>query len=299
MTRPVPVVSDIGHLAVRVRDVEAAVREATELIGLRVAQRDGDSVLLTHGIEHHSLRYIEAGVDAVDHVGFRAAGPEALSEIRDRVSRARLTVVSEDPLSPGVLDGFAFVAHDGFTYEVYSAMEQRPAPAAVGGVGPVRLGHVTFNVPDPAASRDVLLDLLDFRVTDVLDGIGSFLRCNVDHHAVGMLNGTGVLHHHAWEVQSIADLGRLGDLLEERGRSLVWGPVRHGAGRNIAAYYTDAAGAVVELYCDMERIYDEEGFVPRTWPTDDHRWYSLWAPLRPPASEFRQYGLGPAAHTGG
>lgn len=292
-----PVVSSLGHLAVRVRDVDTAVEEATNLIGLRVASRTADSVFLTHGSAHHSLVFIEGRTDALDHICFEASDAAGLKEVRERVVRAGLPIVSDSPLEAGSADGFAFVAHDGFTYEVCTGVESIEPPAPTPGVGPTRLGHVTFNVPDPEASRQRLLDLLDFRVTDFVDGLGAFLRCSVDHHTVGVLDGDGKMHHHAWEVTTIADLARLADLLQERGRQLAWGPVRHGAGHNIAAYFIDSTGAVVEMYCDMERIYNEDSFQPRTWTRDNDRWFSLWAPLRPEASEFRRYGLPPVSRS--
>jgi catechol-2,3-dioxygenase len=295
MTPPRPVIAEIGHLALRVTDLDAALAEATDLIGLSVSHRDGDVVDLTHGAPHHSMQLIGAAENAVDHVAFEADGPAALDEIRDRVRREGLEVVSDQPLDDAIADGFAFVCHDDVVYEVYVGMRHDQPPARRPGVGPTRFGHVTFNVPDPEASTDVLRRVLDFRVTDVVDGVGMFLRCNADHHAVGMLSGRGTVHHHAWEVQSIADLGRLGDLLDEQDRHLVWGPVRHGAGRNVAAYFPQVCGTVVEMYTDMERIYDEAAFTPRTWSTSDHRWYSLWGPLRPPADEFRRFGVPPFA----
>ena len=78
-----PVISAIGHVAMIVSDVDAAVRNATTLMGLRISERHGDWVDLTHGAAHHSLQYLRSDVDAVDHVGLEAAGPEAVAVIRE------------------------------------------------------------------------------------------------------------------------------------------------------------------------------------------------------------------------
>lgn len=287
-------ISAIGHVAVRVTDLDAAVQDATAIIGLRVSERVDDTVYLTHGAPHHSLQYIAGHENAVDHVALEANGAAGLAEVRDRVDRGGFEIVSDRPLDIGVEDGFAFVGHEGFVYEIYIGMAEDQPPCHATGVGPTRFGHYTFNPEDPEAASRFLQEILDFRVSDVVaGGVGQFLRCNVDHHGIAVVKGEGTLHHHAWEVRSIADLAKLGDLLDHEGRALIWGPVRHGIGRNIAAYFPQASGIVVEMYTDMERIYDEAGFEPRTWTTEDHRWFSLWGTHRP--GMFRDYGLKPAA----
>jgi catechol 2,3-dioxygenase len=288
------VISAIGHVAIRVEDIDAAVAEATDLIGLRVSERVDDTVYLTDGAAHHSLQLIAAEENAVDHVALVAAGPDALSEIRDRVEQRGFEIVSDAPLDAGVEAGFAFVGHEDFVYEVYTGMAQDQPPCTAPGVGPNRFGHFTFNPVDPDAASQFLQDVFDFRLCDTIDGgLGHFLRCNTEHHGIAVVRGEGTLHHQAWEVQSITDLGRLGDLLDDAGRYLIWGPVRHGIGRNIAAYFPLDCGLVVEMYTDMEHIYDEAAFEPRTWSTEDHRWFSLWGTHRP--GMFRDFGLKPAA----
>jgi len=295
--RPASVIAAIGHVAVQVEDLDTAVQEATDIIGLRVSEQGGDTVYLTHGAPHHSLQYIQGSENAIDHVALEADGPEALAEIRERVVRAGLEIVSDRPLDAGLDEGFAFVGFEDFVWEIYTGMSHDQPPAHTPGVGPNRFGHYTFNPKDPEAASRFLQDLLDFRVCDIIEGgVGWFLRCNADHHGIAVVEGRGTLHHHAWEVKSIADLARLGDILDDQGRRLIWGPVRHGIGANIAAYFPQTSGIVVEMYADMERIYDEAAFEPRTWTTDDHRWFSLWGDYRP--GMFRDYGLLPAARTG-
>ncbi len=88
-----------------------------------------------------------------------------------------------------------------------------------------------------------------------------------------------------------AELGRLADLLDQHRLRLLWGPVRHGAGNNIAAYFLEPAGSVVEYYADMEQILEEGTFQPRTWQSTDPRWYTLWTAGRP--AGFRDHGLWP------
>jgi catechol-2,3-dioxygenase len=286
------VIAAIGHAALRVRDLGAAVTVATEVMGLRETERSGEWVYLTHGTPHHSLQLTAADVDAVDHIGLVAASPDALGEIRERLEREGVRLLHDGPLDGMLEDGITFVGPDGFVFEVYTGMPAGEPEYVPHGVRPRRFGHFNIYLPDPQPMWEFLQRVLDFRVSDRV-GPAGFLRCNADHHGIGLAPADSArLHHYAWEVESIADLGRLGDVLAARGHNLVWGPVRHGAGNNIAAYFVDAADLVVEFYTDMVRIEDEGTYVPGTWDRDDPRFLSLWWQAVPQG--LREHGLPPA-----
>ena len=290
-----PVISAVGHVAIRTPEIDACVAQATQVMGLTESGRQGDGVFLTAGLTHHALHYIEADAAGADHVGLEASDAEALDIIRERLTTADVPILSA-PADAMFEDGFQFVAPGGFTFEVYTGMERDPTPSQAiqyatqtgPGVRPNRFGHVTLRVAETEPLAEFLQEILDFRISDAIAG-GYFLRCNVDHHGLGVMPGPGELHHHAWEVQSIADLGRIGDRVHEHGQYLLWGPVRHGVGNNIAAYFADPCGAVVEYYCDMQKIYNEATFEPLVW-TDG--WRTLWMQTTPP--EFPTYGIPPA-----
>jgi catechol-2,3-dioxygenase len=285
-------ISSIGHVALRVKDLEASVSDAVDVLGLRETERVAGTAYLTHGQQHHSLQYIQADEDALDHLAFEASSLEALRELRERIDRAGCEIVSDSPLELGIEHGFAFVGPGGFVCELYVGMAEA-LPGLRAAHAPNRLGHFTLNPRDVEPMGAFFQTVLGFRVSDVVTGgNGWFLRCNVDHHGVAVVPGRGAFHHAGWEAQSIADLGHLADRLDERDRHLLWGPVRHGLGRNIAAYYVEPCGAVVELYTDLERIYADD-FAPRTWDFEDRRWYNLWGTYRPDG--FRDFGVLPAA----
>lgn len=286
-------VAAVSHVAFRVADPEACVEHATALIGLRESERSGASVFLTHDASvHHSVEYIAAAENGLDHMGYEARSPEALAELRRRVEAAGLPILDREPAGP-VAESFTFLGPEQFAIEIHTPIGPPADPPPPGLVAaPNRLGHFNVNPREVEPSRALYADVLGFRVSDeVGDGDGYFMRCNADHHAIAILAGHGWFHHQAWEVQSVVDLGHVGDLLDERGERLLWGPVRHGVGRNVAAYFRDPTGSVVELYTDMERIEADDA-EPGRWDPDDNRWYSLWTDFRPPS--FREYGVPPA-----
>jgi catechol 2,3-dioxygenase len=283
-----PVISAIGHVAMIVSDIDAAVDNATTLMGLRVSERHGDWVDLTHGAPHHSLQYLAGDTDALHHVGLVAADAAALQEIRNRAEDAGFSIVGDTPFDPSLPEGYVLAGPEGFMFEIYPAMPEGQPAYAPTGVKPNRFGHVTLSLADPAAMRDFLQGVLDFRLSDEVAGV-VFVRCNVDHHGIGLMPGPAGLHHHAWEVQSTVELGQLGDRVDDMGGSLLWGPSRHGAGNNIAAYYLEPSGVIVEYYCDMLRIYDDDSYTPVVWDLESHKWFSRWAPLMPEG--FQSLGI--------
>jgi catechol 2,3-dioxygenase len=285
------VISEMGYVTLQASDIERSLQHAHDILGLKETGRSGGAVFLTSSARrHHELVYLDSTTDALNHIGLVARDLKSLDVVRGRVRDRGLEILSNTPLHPGVSDGFVFRGPEDFAFEIYVGMEERqlvPAPH-----GPDRFGHVNLHPQDVAGMKDFLVDVLDFKVTDI---IGSdfvyFLRCNPDHHGIALVRGRGWMHHHAWQVQSIADLGKLGDRIWESGSRLLMGPVRHGGGHNIAAYYVEPSGAVVEVYTDLQQIYDEN-FEPRYWDADDTSWFSRWSLYD--VAEFRSHGVFPA-----
>jgi catechol-2,3-dioxygenase len=292
-----PVIQAIGHVALQTPDLDACVATATQVMGLNESGRSDDGVFFSTGLTHHQLHYIEGATGALDHVGLEAPDLEALDDVRERLANAGVATF-DPPADNHFADGVRFIAPGDFEFEVYVGMELDPTPRKQPGwyteqnnvgVRPNRFGHITYRVPEPEPMMRFLKDILDFRISDAING-GYFVRCNVDHHGVGVMPGPGVMHHHAWEVQSMADLVRVGDRVHELGGHLLWGPVRHGVGNNLAAYFADGSGAVVEYYTDMQKIYNDAEYEQAPWADD---WYSMWVQTRPEG--FADYGLPPRA----
>jgi catechol 2,3-dioxygenase len=293
----VPVISAVGHVALRVEDLDAALSVATNVMGLREVERDGDWVYLTHGSMHHSLQLSASARSTVDHIGLEVSGTEALAALRERVEQASVPIVASAPLDPGLADAVVFEGPEGYVFEAYIGMASGQPTYAPTGVRPERFGHVNLFMVDAKPMVSFLEEILDFRVSDYV-GPGAFMRCNSDHHGIGVAQADSTrMHHMAWQVESIVDLGHLGDQLDDHGRHLLWGPVRHGPGNNIAAYFRDFGGLVVEYYADLQQIHNDADHVPGVWELDDPRFYSRWS--RHALVGFRELGLTPVAARGG
>lgn len=269
----------IGHVALQVPDLDASVRWATTVMGLREVTREGGTAYLTHGVVHHSLQYIQGEAGALDHVALEAQDERALYELRDRLARERVELISDRPRELGPEQAIRFRAPEGHVFEVFTGMAADQPRHTGNGVQPRKFGHPMLKSEDTRATREFLERVLGFRLSDdVGDGTLLFLRCNADHHGIGITKGGEGLHHYAWEVESLAFLGQLGDVLEKNGGRFLWGPGRHGAGGNIFTYHLDPAGCVVEYYADMIKIYDQASYRPGRWVMSDYRFANLWGP---------------------
>ena len=279
-------IREMGHVSIQTNDVEGSIFDATQLLGLRVTERTANEVYLAANSVHHELVYVESEVNGIQSIGLIAQNGDALREIRRRVESENFKIVSHTAVSAGVQDGFSFIGPEGWIFEIYTGMQK--SDPGLQGFGPDRYGHINFHPRDPRSMMEFLRRIFDFRLSDVIgDDYAYFMRCNPDHHGIALIAGGGTFHHHAWQVQSIADLAKLGDRLGRAGRELIWGPVRHGAGHNIAAYYVETSGAVVELYTDLEQIYDDER-EPVIW-AEDENWWNMWSNRR--TDDFRTFGI--------
>lgn len=275
-------VTSVGYLTIRTTDLTASITDAVDILGLRLIENTGKKAFLAAANTHHEVVYVQDEQNAIDHFAVSVDNANELAAIRAKVDARGYPIVSEGPIEDHIEQGFAFLDPDGFTWQVYVALPYRD-DALRGGIGPNRYGHINYRVPNPETAVEFLTSVFNARISDVIgNGEIYFLRVTNEHHniAVGRNALTG-LHHHAWAAQNISDLGRLGDRLARQDRRLLHGPLRHGAGNNIAAYYVEPSGGVVELYTDMEWIFDKDR-EPHRWDREDLYWVNQWDGLRNP-----------------
>src|SRR5262249_61938148 len=98
------------------------------------------------------------------------------------------------------------------------------------------------------------------------------LPTNPDHHTVNFIKAsTAELHHIAFELKDISHMQNACEMFATKKIKLLWGPVRHGPGHNVATYHRNPDDHTVELYIELDQMKDEElgYFDPR--PRHPHR----------------------------
>jgi catechol 2,3-dioxygenase-like lactoylglutathione lyase family enzyme len=277
-------VGRVGHVALRVRDLERSIVFAQRVLGLRESERDGGTSYLTCNERHHELMLIEGESTACDHLAFETYDPEEVGRLRATVD------VLDEPLEQGVEDAVRFAGPGGFVFEVFHGMKRaEPRHYDTAGIRPRKFEHITVTSSAKEELEQFLCDVLGLRVSDRAEQQIVWLRAGEEHHGVSVIRShANLLQHYAWQVDW-ESIRRVGDRLLAHDRTFVWGPGHHGIGDNYFCYFTDADGAIVEYSADIQRIEDERNYEPRVWP-DVPLTVNLWG-NPPPPQEFLEGGI--------
>ncbi len=276
-------VKHISHVALKVTDVEAQTDFYCQMVGLGETARDEKGkVYLRCNADHHSLVLIPAEEKGLDHYALEIGNRSQLEAAARAFERAGIAYETKDSDEIGQEASLRLQDPDGFTIELISGLEQVMPSYGTRAVQPRKLAHVTLLSPDPKVSAEFYTEVLGFRVSDFLDEDFIWLRCNPEHHSLAIARLGGVrLHHVAYSVADYTDLVHQADHLQRHGRSLLYGPGRHGPGNNQFAYFHDLDKQIIEFTCDSLQIWDEDSYVPKRWKATD-KWINMWGQDPPP-----------------
>ena len=258
------------------RGLVFATAEGGEQLALRPAERRR---LLEIGIgadDPDDLGQVEAGLRRLgvgferDDLGLRVRDPNSALQVSVQVSpRIAESAVKQEPTNgpgrPGRPNGRA------------------PAVEREGRVRPRRLGHVVVGSLDQEASQRFFTEGLGFKVSDRVPGLASFMRCSTDHHNLLVQQApVNFLHHSAWEVDDVDEVGRGATaMLENHPERHIWGLGRHHIGSNFFWYLKDPAGNFSEYYSDLDIILDDQLWKPSV--VEGARGLYNWGPPPPPS----------------
>ena len=158
-----------------------------------------------------------------------------------------------------------------------------PAVERENRVRPRRLGHVVIGSLDQEASQRFFTEGLGFKVSDHVPGLASFMRCSTDHHNLLVQQAPlNFLHHTAWEVDDVDEVGRGATaMLEGHPERHIWGLGRHHIGSNFFWYLKDPVGNFSEYYSDLDIILDDQLWKPSV--VEGARGLYNWGPPPPPS----------------
>jgi catechol-2,3-dioxygenase len=288
---PIVRVVKLGFVGFATRDMSRLVSYYTDALQFVAIERTPKSTYLTTGAEHHCVSIVEGEPKARTHLGFEIDG--TLDEAHGRLRGAGVDVEYRTEPEPGISASLVITEPGGTPLHLYE--RQRPSgEAPIPGVRPTKLGHVASLVKDLADIQPFYEDVLGFRWSDTVGDFFTFLRCGPDHHTVnfrarpdaeGRYEG---MHHIAYEMRDLAHLRDGLDHLAGHGVLLEWGIGRHGAGHNLFTYHRDPDGNVVELFTELDLIFDERtgNFEPRPWHEQHPQGPRVWPPGQPAANAW-------------
>jgi catechol 2,3-dioxygenase-like lactoylglutathione lyase family enzyme len=268
------------------------------IVGLGLVARDSDRLFLATESDELAV-ILEAGVEpACKRIAFEVAPDIDPVDLRADLAASGIASDIRSDSGPGISRSLVFVDADGTEIELISGWTASPAMAPVGGMAASRLGHVAMYTADPQRTQKFYSDLLGFRVSDWIEQSFVFMRCGADHHSLNFVAGEGRgINHIAFELRDSSHMHRACDLLGRNRRPILWGPVRHGPGHNVAVYHRNPDGQIVELFFDLDRMADEElgYFEPQPWHRDRPQRPKVWVGLPrdiwglPPVPELTEF----------
>lgn len=274
-----PKVFQLGFVALGVTDFARTRDYYVDTLGTTEVDRDGDgTVYLSVGYAHHDMVLRPVDDKALLHLGYQLNPGTELKAFAREVQDFGLPAELKSDSQPGIGEIVEVEGPGGNVFQFYEAIEA-PAPGyKPATVAPLRLGHVAVISPEAGKLIAFYRDFLGFWETDWIGDLANFLTCNYEHHVVNIVEAPpSKVHHIAFQLHETGDHGRAADTLRARGVQTKWGPSRHTAGHNLAAYHYDPDNTLIELYTDMDVWVPELNMCqPRPWhehsPMRPKRW---------------------------
>lgn len=257
--------------------------------GLVFATAEGGEQLALRPAERRRLLEIGIGADDPDDLGRVEAGLRRLGvdfdrdalglRVRDPNSALEVSV----QVSPQITEAAAKQEPTNGPGRPDRPNGRAPAVEREDRVRPRRLGHVVVGSLDQEASQRFFTEGLGFKVSDHVPGLASFMRCSTDHHNLLVQQApVNFLHHTAWEVDDVDEVGRGATaMLEGHPERHIWGLGRHHIGSNFFWYLKDPVGNFSEYYSDLDVILDDQLWKPSV--VEGARGLYNWGPPPPPS----------------
>jgi catechol 2,3-dioxygenase-like lactoylglutathione lyase family enzyme len=285
-------VKRLRHVSFASPNIEAQLDYYQSIVGLAVIGRDDRRIILGTDSDELTLVLEHGAASRLTAIAYEVAPGLDLSDLQ--TSLASLDIKSEvrSDTAPGIPKTLVFDDPDGLQIELFSRWDFCKPVEPVRGLAVAKLGHVALYTPDPERAAKFFESVLGFRVSDRIEENFVFLRCGPEHHAMNFARGTEArIHHLAFELRDASHMHQACDLLGRNKFQILWGPVRHGPGHNVAVYHHNPDRYLIELYYSMDLMLDEElgYFEPRPWHRDRPQRPKTWVGLPRDV-----WGVGPA-----
>ena len=287
----------IGHVSLKVMDIQAAVKHYRDVIGLTVTMEDkAGNVYLKCWDEwdRYSVILTPSDQAGMNHVAYKVENDADLEDLKTKVEAfgIKTTWLAEGtlPATGRMLQYKLPSGHDMRLYAVkeyvgtdVGATNPDPWPDSVHGAGAHWLDHVLlmceFN-PETATNHvadntKFFIDVLNFYQTErIVVGPGgaftlaSFLSVSNKAHDIAFVGGPRPGFHHAsFFLDSWHDVLKAADIMGKRRVRIEVSPTRHGITRGETIYFFDPSGNRNETFAGMGYLAQRDRPVT-TWTED-------------------------------
>jgi catechol 2,3-dioxygenase-like lactoylglutathione lyase family enzyme len=298
----------IHSVAYGVHDLDASVRfysdfglvpVRSDTAGADFALPDGSTVLLRHAHDPALPAAFEPG-PGVRQVTWAVDSTASLRLLADSLAADREVMPLPDDAVAFVDDaGLPTVLRVAQPRAVLSPPDPTNAPGRIerwnshrrwhDAARPKVMQHVVFAHPDVRRAAAFYVNRLGFRISDIQDGGGFFLRADGrnEHHNIFWQPGKALnFRHLAFGVESIDEIMAGAARMQRLGWHSALGLGRHRISSTYFFYFDNPAGGDAEYSTDTDYLTDE--WVPRVWGRKfGHIWWTARPRDEEPAQEVR------------
>jgi len=251
----------LGYTAINVTDLPKSVAFYRDFVGLDLVQQDGSTEFLRCSRDHHNVILYQSSTHGLKRVGFELEqATDVHAAFEHFESRGFEPQWVPEEVSKQLKQGIGFHVrerHSGLLFELFAGNMHLAKPFTPTVAKIARIGHIVIGSENFEASRDSLVQDFGFRISDLIEGRITFMRChpNPYHHtfAVGPAS-TSHFHHINFMVTEIDDVGKALYRTRREDIKVVFGPGRHPPSNSVFFYFLDPDGMTVEYSFGMEEF---------------------------------------------
>jgi catechol 2,3-dioxygenase len=262
----------LGEAAIRVTDMESALRHYDQRLGLHQTLRDDQGRVYLKAWDehdHHSIVLRHADKPGCDYFAFKVSADGALTEIEQRIRARGLSVKRIDAgVHPKSGRRIEFVLPSGHTMQLYAEKEQvgntlgtrnpgvLPDEGVIRGLRINRLDHILLGGGNLDETVRFFREVLDFSLSEKLidhasgASLAVFLTCSNKPHDIAFVlqPQPNRFHHISFLLESTHDVVHAADLIGKYRIAVDVGPNRHGITRGATIYFFDPSGNRNEVF---------------------------------------------------
>jgi catechol 2,3-dioxygenase-like lactoylglutathione lyase family enzyme len=273
-------VKRISHATFETPDLDRQIDYFTQTAGLALAERENGRAFLATKLGDLAVQLEKGDHARCARLAFQVAPETEFDDIRRGIEAEGVRCQTRNDPTPGIPRMLAFEDPKGTVCEVFATQTPIGKNQQVAGIGPIKLCHLAFVVPEPKEYAAFYTRVLGFRVSDWIQDWFVFMRCSPDHHTVNFVRGKRTqMHHIAFELKDWAHVQTACDFLGGKNIPIIWGPGRHGPGHNVYTYHRNPDDQIVEMFTELDKMLDESlgYFDPRPWHRDRPQAPKVWA----------------------
>jgi catechol 2,3-dioxygenase-like lactoylglutathione lyase family enzyme len=289
-----------GYIAISTEEPDAAAAFAVDHMGFSLVHVDGEgrSYLAAHGLDPYSLVYAP-GDEGIERVSYIVRDMDALhrAEMWLREVGTDFERIDDNEMWRGA-PALRFRSPAGHLVQLSPGVDVAvPMAALVNPPGeapaPISFDHVAPRIIDVDTETGFLEDVMGLKesarvVAPDVGPVISFFRAQTLFHCYTVVRGPyNGIHHFQFSLKNApAVLAAYERMRQSEAVEVVWGPLRHGPGHNVAFYFRDYAGNFVEYSAEEEIILDGASYVAQEWSAEDPKFADEWGSA-PPAVFFQ------------